>query len=207
MGRWIIRLAAGLCAALLATSAFAETPAPRLRSGIYEALMLAVDPQGGITGYYHEEQGEDVVKSCSFFLAGKAAAAAGATPVLTWSDDRRFPGTLTPESDGVELRIEQARKHPGCGMVLMPEIASGLGRSLIRETNWRELRRIADKRAYFHSAPSDAKKTRAFVVTGDVVGVISESGDWLEVEYPGTKKTTRGWVRAAATQKLTAPAQ
>lgn len=164
--------------------------------------MLAVDPQGGITGYYREALGD---ASCSFFLAGKAAT--GATPVSTWSDDQRFPGTLTPESDGVVLRIEQGLDYPGCGLVLMPEIASsGMDRSLIRETKWRELRRIADKRAHFHSAPSDAKKTRAFVVTDDVVGVLSESGEWLEVEYPGKKKTTRGWVRAAATQKLTAPA-
>jgi hypothetical protein len=203
MGRWIIRPAVWLCAALLAASAFAETPAPRLRSGIYEALMLAVDPQGGITGYYREEQGEGVTKTCSFFLAGNVAA--GATPVMTWSSKQRFPGTLTPLSDGVELRIEQGLDHPGCGLVLLPQIESGLDRSLISETKWRELRRIVDKRAHFHSAPSAAKKTRAFVVTGDVVGVIAESGEWLEVEYPGKKKTTRGWVRAAMTQKLTAP--
>jgi hypothetical protein len=204
MGRWFSRSAALLCAALFAASAFAETPAPRLRSGIYEGLMLAVDPQGGITGYYREEQGEGVTKTCSFFLTGNVAA--GATPVITWSS-RRFPGALTPQSDGVELRIEQGREHSGCGLVLMPEISSGLEFEQVRETNWRELRRVVDKRANFHSAPSDAKKTRAFVVTGDVVGVIAESGEWLEVEYPGKKKTTRGWVRAATTQKLTAPAQ
>jgi hypothetical protein len=202
MGRWFIWSAALLCAALFASSAVAEPPAPRLRSGIYEGLMLAVDPQGGVTGYYREEQGEGVTKTCSFFLAGKVTA--GATPVITWSSNQRFPGTLTPLSDGVELRIEQGREHPGCGLVLLPTIESGLEHSLIRETNWRELRRIVDKRANFYSSPSDAKKTRAFVVTGDVVGVIAESGEWLEVEYPG-KKTTRGWVRAAATQKLPAP--
>jgi hypothetical protein len=204
MRRGIIQPAAWLCAALLATSAFAETPAPRLRSGIFEGLMLAVDPLGGITGYYRQEQGQDVVKSCSFFLAGKVAA--DATPVITWND-KRFPGTLTPLSDGVEMRIEQGPEHPGCGLVLSPEIASGVEFSLVRETNWRELRRIGNKRVNFHSAPSEAKKMRAFVVAGDVVGVIAESGEWLEVEYPGQEKTTRGWVRASATQKLTAPSR
>jgi hypothetical protein len=204
MGRWSIRPAAWLCAVLFAASAFAEAPAPRLRSGIFEGLMLAVDPQGGITGYYREEQGEGVVKSCSFFLAGKVAA--NATPVMTW-DTQRFPGTLTPLSDGVKLRIKQGSEHPGCGLVLSPLIASGLELSLVRETNWRELRRIVNKRVNFHSAPSDEKKMRAFVVAGDVVGVIAESGEWLEVEYLGKEKTTRGWVRAAATQKLTAPAR
>jgi hypothetical protein len=203
MGRRSILPAAWLCAVLFAASSFAEPPAPRLRSGIFEGLMLAVDPQGGITGYYREEQGEGVVKRCSFFLAGKVAA--GATPVMTWGN-QRFPGTLTPLSDGVELRIKQGSEHPGCGLVLPPLIASGLGFDLVRETSWRELRRVVDKRVNFHSAPSEAKKLRAFVVAGDVVGVIAESGEWLEVEYPGTEKTTRGWVRAAATQKLTAPA-
>ncbi|GMU10151.1 hypothetical protein [Corallococcus caeni] len=166
--------------------------------------MLAVDPQGGITGYYREEQDEDALKSCSFFLAGKATV--GSTPVVTWNNER-FPGTLTPLGNGVELRVEKGRQHPGCGLVLLPKIASGLEFSLVRETNWRELRRIENKRVNFHSTPSEATKMRAFVVAGDVVGVIAESGMWLEVEYPGKEKTTRGWMRAAETQKLTAPSR
>lgn len=203
MRRWFTRSAAGLCTMLLAASASAEAPAPRLHSGVFEGLMLAVDAQGGLTGYFHQEQGEGVTKSCSFFLTGHVGT--GATPVTTWSTTQHFSGTLTPQSDGVELRIEQGREFAGCGLVLLPEIASGMELDQVQETKWRELRRITDKRANFYSAPSEAKKTRAFVVTGDVVGVLSESGEWLEVEYPG-KKTTRGWVHAAATQKLTAPA-
>jgi len=61
-----------------------------------------------------------------------------------------------------------------------------------------ELRRIVDTRANLHSAPAEGKKMRAFLVKGDVVGVIAESGDWLHVEYPDKGKTTRGWVRAGA---------
>ena len=164
--------------------------------------MLAVDAQGGITGYYREDQGEGVVKRCAFFLAGKVAA--GESPVVTWNQGK-FPGSLTPSSDGVKLRVDQGREHPGCGLVLLPQIASGLELDLVGAATWQELRRIVDTRANLHSAPDEGKKMRAFLTKGDVVGVIAESGDWLHVEYPDKGKTTRGWVRAGATRKLTVP--
>ena len=199
---WMARHAASLCAALLCASLAGQPATPRLRSGMFEGLMLAVDAQGGITGYYREDQGEGVVKRCAFFLAGKVAA--GESPVVTWNQNK-FPGSLTPRSDGVKLRVEQGREHPGCGLVLLPQIASGLELDLVGAATWQELRRIADARADLHSAPREGNKTRAYLVRGDVVGVIAEAGDWLHVEYPNKGKMTRGWVRASGTKKLTVP--
>lgn len=202
MGHARVCLAAWLFAAFLSGSAIGADAEPRLHSGIFEGMMLAVDPHGAVTGYYRQDQGEGVQKRCAFFLAGSVTG--GETPIVTWSD-RRYPGTLVPWKDGVKLRIEQGREHGGCGLVLLPQISSGLILDQIRDAAWDEVRTIAIARAHFHSAPDVASKKRSFLVAGDVVGVLTDSGDWLEVEYSAKGKMTKGWLRASATRKLVAP--
>jgi hypothetical protein len=178
--------------------------ASRFESGVYEGLMLAVDAQGSITGFFREEQGEGVTKTCSFFLAGKATS--DEISVVTWND-KVFPGTIKAEKDGVRLKIARGREHPGCGLVLLPQISDGITFDQVAKAKWIGLRRIVQQRAYLHSEPVSSKKLRAFVVRGDVVGVISESGEWLQVEYPGRKMTTKGWLQANDTMKLDPPAR
>ena len=190
--------------ALLAVclSACAGESAPRFKSGYYEQLMIAVDAQGRLTGYFREDQGQGVVKSCAFYLSGKGTG--GEIPVSTWSE-RTFPGTLKAEKDGVRLKIEKGQDHPGCGLVLLPQIAQGLGFDRVADAKWSELRRISSPRAYFHAAPDATKVQKAFVVAGDVVGVVAEKGEWLEVEYRGAKATTKGWIPVNNTAKLVPP--
>jgi hypothetical protein len=168
-------------------------------SGVFEQLMLAVDPQGRVTGFYREEQGTGVTKTCSFFLTGKATS--DEISVVTWND-QLFPGTLKAEQDGVKLKIVRGREHPGCGLVLLPQISEGIRFDRVAQTNWVELRVITAQRAYFYSEPVASKKLRSFVVRGNVVGVLSESGEWLQVEYVGEKKTTMGWIRGSEVKKL-----
>lgn len=176
----------------LCSTAEVTPEAPRFESGIYEGLMLAVDAQGNVTGYYREQQGQGVTKTCSFFLAGKATS--DEISVATWNDEV-FTGTIKAEKDGVTLKIARGRDHPGCGLVLLPQISNGITLDQVTKTKWIELRRIVQTRTYLYSEPASTKKPRAFVVRGDVVGVISMSGNWLNVEYPGRKMSTKGWIR------------
>lgn len=182
--------------------ACAGESAPRFTSGQYEQLMLAVDSEGRLTGYYREEQGEGVVKTCTFYLVGQGAG--GEIPVVTWSE-RPFQGTLKAQKDGVTLKIEKGRQHPGCGLVLLPQIAEGLDFDRVAEAAWSELRRISSGRAHFHSAPDAARVLKSFVVSGDIVGVVARKGTWLEVEYRGKKVTTKGWIAASDTAQLAPP--
>ncbi len=164
--------------------------------------MLAVDSGGNITGYFRQQQGEGVVKTCAFFLAGKGAS--GEIPIVTWNA-QAFQGTIKPERQGITVKVERGREHPGCGLVLSPEIARGLELDRITEAKWIDLRQIAQERVRFHSAPDAAHVLRSFVVSGDVVGVISERGDWIEVEYRGDKRTSGGWILTRTTRKLLPP--
>jgi hypothetical protein len=170
--------------------------------GLFEGLMLAVDSRGKIAGYFHQEQGEAPSKTCAFFLAGKAAP--GEIAVVTWSKDVH-DGTLKTQKDGVTLKIPKGRDHPGCGLVLPPQIAQGLELDRTGETRWIDLRKIAAQRVYLHSAPDSSGRLRAFVVAGDVVGVRSVRGEWLEVDYVGSARSTTGWIRAQATAGIAPP--
>jgi hypothetical protein len=164
--------------------------------------MLAVDSHGNVTGYYREQQGDRGVKTCSFYLAGHGTGAE--IPVVTWSD-RTLQGTLKAHNDSVRLTVENGREHPGCGLVLLPQITKGLELDRVADARWSELRRITTPKSYFHSAPDPSRVLKAFVVSGDVVGVIGQKGEWLEVEYRGRTSTTRGWILDKTTSKLTPP--
>ena len=110
-------LAVGVLSLCAAAPVLAGSPA--LHSGKYEGLMLAVTPEHQVEGYYAEEMGEGVTRSCTFYLQGKPSA------LTTWNDTA-YPGSVAPSSDGVTLTVAEGRQHPGCLNVLMPEIATGL---------------------------------------------------------------------------------
>lgn len=173
----------------------------QLKSGIYEGLMLAVDARGAVTGYYRDVEGGGVTKTCSFFLSGHEKG--GRADVLTWRTEA-FPGSLQPADQGVILRIENGRDHPGCASVLPPLISDGLLLDLDSRADWTSLRRVSTKRAYLLKKPNDRKGT-SYLVMGDIVGVLSKSRDWLNIEYANDGRRTRGWLRAAETAELKPP--
>ena len=169
-----------------------------LRPGRYEGLMLAIDRQGRVTGYFREDQGQGVVKSCQFFLSGRKRGVRA--DVLTWSTIA-LPGRLAMTVDGLLLKLPKGREHAGCGLVLPPQIDTGLTLDKIFDAGWQQLRRVAVERARLHPRP-DADPGRAFVVRGDVVGVLERQGDWLRVEHQSDSRSTRGWIRSIHTAAL-----
>lgn len=202
------RIASGCLLALFLTGSLlaAETPSVGLHSGIYEGLMLAVDPDGKIQGQFREEQGQGVTKTCSFFLVGQTAGAA-TIPIQTWQHDI-FPGTLSPTPTGVELAIPLGREHPGCDLVLLPAISRGIEFSETRRTAWRQLAQITVPRAVLRAAPTEGQKSRPYVVQHDIVGVIDRRPNWLHVEYvKADQGTVVGWISATEAVPLKLPEQ
>lgn len=198
MRPWL-RIGVALVAGVLAAAGAAA--APGLTPGIYEGLWLAVSADGQLTGRYLEAQGQGVVKRCDFFLSGQLQG--DQAELQTWST-RRLPGRIAAGKDSLTLTVPQGREHAGCGLVLLPQIDAGLPLDRVEATHWTELRRIAAPRAYFHAAVA-AQRLRSFVVQGDVVGVLSQHGNWLQVDYrsPNGRKTL-GWIKADETQPISA---
>lgn len=180
------------------TNAYAESI--KFESGVYENLLISVNVNDVVTGYYQEAQGEGVVKSCTFSFSGEAHSE---TATITVKSDESVTGTIQPVNDGIHLKIPKARELPGCGLVLMPEIADGLNYDLIEKRSWRELRAISKEKAYFHSEPTSEKKQKSYLIKGDVVGVVEQEGEWLHVDYHSNSgKFLRRWINDANTKTL-----
>ncbi|MGY2273418.1 MULTISPECIES: hypothetical protein [Pseudomonas] len=190
-------LAVGVLSLCAVVPAFAGSPV--LHSGKYEGLMLAVTPEHQVEGYYAEEMGEGVTRSCTFYLQGKPSA------LTTWNDTA-YPGSVAPSSDGVILTVEQGRQHPGCLSVLMPEIATGLDLTQTANKKWIGLVQVSAAKAYLLKTPSAKAAKRPYIVKNDVVGVLAFKDGWAQVEFINADdRSFTGWISQDQYARLAAP--
>lgn len=161
--------------------------------------MLAVTPEHQVEGYYAEELGEGVTRSCTFYLQGQPEA------LTTWLD-KAYPGSVAASSDGVTLTVEQGREHPGCISVLMPEIATGLDLAQTASKQWIGLVTVTADKAYLLKKPGAEAAKRAYIVKDDVVGVLAFKDGWAKVEFTNAKDHTyTGWISQDQYARLAAP--
>ncbi|WP_380784913.1 hypothetical protein [Sphingomonas sp. R86521] len=197
-----IRLA---CATLTMVATGCAQAAP-LRSGLYEEMVLSVDASGRLVGRYFMEQGEGVVKRCDFTFVGQVRGGEAAVRVLeTAAGPVRHPvGRVTATADGVTLRLPKAGNLPGCGLVIGPMVEEPGGMPLSRTGagGWTGLAQVRSPRVALRATP-DAAPARAYVVRGDVVGVVERRGRYVHILYPSERrKRSEGWVAATDLQPL-----
>lgn len=183
--------------------------------GMYEGLMLAVNNEGELQGYFKQSLGA-VNVTCAFLLKGKDSG--GQANIVTWSSQLFEGGLRSPEKyffpgllrrsktihgdEAVDMKIERGYGHPGCG----PDIAENYGYSRNYEAKWVSLKLVKSKRASLFSGPSIDKKTKAYVIARDVLGVLAVNGDWINIEFPRAgKKSINGWVRSEDVEELVPP--
>ncbi|KAF2410606.1 hypothetical protein ACMSI6_07485 [Pseudomonas antarctica] len=190
-------LAVGVLSLCAVTPAWASTA--ELHSGKYEGLMLAVTPDHQVEGYYVEELGEGVTRTCTFYLQGKPEA------LTTWLDEA-YPGSVAASSDGVTLTVEQGRQHPGCMSVLMPEIATGLDLTQTASNQWIGLVTVTADKAPLLKTPGDTAGKHPYIIKDDVVGVLAFKDGWAQVAFTNAKDHTfTGWISQDQYSRLSAP--
>jgi hypothetical protein len=171
----------------------AAAPAAAATSGIYEQVLLAAGPDGGLRGQFVNINGQSATEKCQIFFAAPAAG-----PATVWSPGvAPSTGALAVTGDNVTLTVPTYRAFPGCGMAGDPTLATGEEFSLTRATGWIALDQVSARRAYLHAAPADRKMPRAYVVKGDVLGLLGTANGWLHVEYIpplDTAKSIKGWI-------------
>lgn len=166
--------------------------------------MLAVTPDHQVEGYYSEQMGEGVTRSCAFYLQGKLDGSNKAS-LVTWSDER-YPGALQAAADGVTLTIEQGREHPGCVSVMVPEIATGLDLTLIDSKKWIALVTVTADKANLQKTPDANAAHRAYIVKNDVVGVLGFRDGWAQVEFINDQnRSYTGWISQDQYARWVAP--
>ncbi|KAF1016046.1 MAG: hypothetical protein GAK31_01530 [Stenotrophomonas maltophilia] len=175
-----------------------------LASGQYETLMLAVTPEHTVEGYYVEEMGVGVTRSCAFFLQGRLGTAAR-TPVTTWSGPV-LSGSVTPTGDGLTLVVERGTEHLGCMSVMAPDIDTGLDLSRTASKPWIGLLMVSADKAYLQKTAGGQAAKGPYIVSGNVVAVLAYKDGSAQVEYINANGTSfTGWIRQDQYRYLKAP--
>ena len=106
----------------------------------------------------------------------------------------RIAGTLTV---GKSVMIALREEHGGCWNVQhFADKQQPAAFTLASKHAWRSVRVVKSAKAFFHVAPSAAKKGKAYVVKGDALGVRETKDGFVAADYRAASgKIVSGWVR------------
>lgn len=197
------RAGIALCAVL--GLSMGSAAAQGLESGIYEQLLLAVTADHQVKGFYQEDMGTGVTRSCAFVFTGSISAPDRPAGIISWSSSS-LPGTVNADSDGLVLTIPHGQQHDGCVNVMTPDIDTGLTLTKTEAEHWVDLVRISGDKAPLLTSPDAAAKHHGYVVKDNVVAVSAYRDGWAEVVYtaPDGRHFT-GWIAKNQYQALQAP--
>jgi hypothetical protein len=178
-------------------------------SGDYDGLVIGVDRNGSLTGYFESSTGRGQF-SCIFFVSGKVSGSAD--NVDTW-----FPGTREPKdvikgvledmsSNGKPaIRLTLEEEHGGCWNV--QHFASDqLTFVLTERGTWESIRIVASSKAFFYDDPLSPKPRRSYAVTGNALRVFDTRNGWVKAEYVSPEnRRTLGWIRERDLFSATSP--
>ena len=194
-----VRLAP-LLVALLAP-AFGAQPvraAPSaIASGVYDnTLILAVAPDGRVGGYFYMSQAGPPQIDCVAYLRGKLAGNGGA--ITAYEPAAPEAGVINGRIASIgagQVRITLASEPAGCGNIWSFANQDAPAEfTLQRREPWTALRVVKAARAYFSPSPG-APHGRAYLVTGDGVGVRAAQGGWVQADFIGANHTSSGWLK------------
>ncbi|WP_296002282.1 hypothetical protein [Rugamonas sp.] len=184
-------------ALILSLFAAFSTAAP-INSGDYGGLLIGVDQQGTLTGYF-ESSTKNGQFSCIFFVSGKIGAPM--VHVDTWFPADRDPkeviaGTIEADAEtgGNAIRVALKEEHGGCWNV--QHFASEPASFRLTEVGtWQAIRVVSAKKAYFYEDSMGARPRKAYVVQGNALRVFEQQSGRVRVEYVSPEnKRTRGWI-------------
>jgi hypothetical protein len=178
----------------------------RAISGDYGELLLGVDNNGVVTGYYSSSTGARQEFSCIFYLRGKLQG--DTADIVTWfpEDKERIRGRLrfVDEHGKPSVNVKLESEHGGCWNVNSAfDEEGGSTLALDKRGNWLSVRVVSADRAYFHNSPNTRTKRKVYIVTGDGVRIFKAQNGWVEAEFHGNcidvgcekRKITRGWLK------------
>lgn len=175
------------CSLLTSNATFAS----EIQSGIYEQFIIAKTPDNKIQGYYYEVS--PPFFKCTFYFEGEIEKNKK-TPINSWLDES-YSGIIEPTKDGVNLIIDNAQLHPGCMNLIFPEIATtGMEFSFQEKKNWIELAEVSAKKAVLRKTLDSKSEKGAYIVKGDVVGVLEFKDESAKVEFMNNGKSFIGWI-------------
>jgi hypothetical protein len=174
----------------VSTVSCAETlnPTSNEYSGIYEQVSIAVTPDSRIVGVFKEERGDRL--SCIIGFTGTLVN--GKAKITTVEE--RHDGDLSFKDNIISLTIPNAQEHPGCGMAIGPEIATGIKFGPKEPANWIDLKIVPQDGLILYSSPLKNSETVATLNNWKIVGVLENKDTWTKVSYFYIEETQDGWI-------------
>jgi hypothetical protein len=192
-----------MIASVAALAASAAGAAPTIAGGAYEnTLLIGVDPATGVvSGYFDMTQGGaqgggGPVISCAFYLKGRLAGRSAAIDSFFPDDPKGdlIRGSLSAEGAG-KVRVALPSEHGGCGNVWQfADATQPADFALQTARPWTSVRVVRAAKAYFSPTPG-AAHGRAYLVSGDGVGVRAAQAGWVQVDFVGGTRTSSGWLK------------
>jgi hypothetical protein len=173
---------------------------PQIISGFYNDLKLAYDNNTHrITGCFDSYTGLDYETghpkfSCIFYIEGSLVKNKAVIKTYYPFDNDTITGELTIINNK-EVTIILPEEHGGCWNV-QHFVDEPVKFRLSKAAGWVLAKYIISGKAFFHSAPNENSKTKAYIVKGDVIYIDKIDGMWVHCTYLGEKKNTIGWMRA-----------
>ncbi len=165
------------------------------QSGIYNELILVRNETNKtIDGYFNSSTGNGQI-SCIYEFKGtfKTLNDKKISVTAFWQDDDEI---ITGElicKEGNKFLLKFSEPLLGdmaCGGVSQ----SGAEFEMTKQKNWKEIRIVKTEKTYFYKESKISTKRKAYITDLDAVGVIKEKGEWLLVDFNGSKLTT-GWIK------------
>jgi hypothetical protein len=171
-------------------------------SGLYNGMPIAYDKTTNIiSGYFHEETGDDGKFSCVFYFLGKLNGnEAKITSYYPDTPEEKIDGVLIISDNEIKIKLEE--EHGGCWNVQHFADAEPASFTMdeAHET-WRAVDIVKSKKAYFYSKPQKGGRLSSYLIQGDDVAITGEQGDWYLVEYQG-EKIISGYIRKSDLYRL-----
>jgi hypothetical protein len=166
-----------------------------VQSGNYDGLIVGFEPKSNIvSGYFKSETGKGQF-TCIFYLRGKFENnLAKIESYFPGIENDKILGQLSAPVR-THLLISLKKEHGGCWNVWHFADQTPADFDLIKAYPWKSVRVVRAAKAYFYDSPQTEHHRKAYLVTGDGVGIRSQKDGWLEVDYTSTEKPVSGWMK------------
>ncbi|HDR9202010.1 TPA: hypothetical protein QDB48_003341 [Burkholderia vietnamiensis] len=162
----------------------------------YRKVYVAVD-NGAVAGYFDNPftapavNNPDRDPTCRFLLKGRGEKSGAIGLATYFAGERGGRISISPGNRGVwNVRVDG--DLPNCEV---PTIESGDFLTFKSSRNWIDFATVASKRAPLYATAQESSRSKAYVVSGDVVAVLARQGNWVQIDYFARGSDVIRWVK------------
>lgn len=178
---------------------------PKIFSGRYGEMSIAIDSNNNLTGVYEyydvwDDKFKEYTQICKLYFSGHYSENQNYIDIKAY-----WPGTKQKLIGKIKIIQDSISKigmflndAPNCYADVDFTKENTYSRKLDDKKNWIQVRLIKSDKAKFYNSPDISKIRKGYIVKSDIVKVISKKEGWLQIEYNppnDNTKSTKAWIR------------